>query len=110
MNNQKQIESIQLWQFLLELLTDKQANGLIRWIGTQGEFEFLDPDRVARLWGERKGYENMTYSKLSRALRNYYATNLLSKSATRQYVYKFDFDLKESLGYSVQEITNLIEN
>lgn len=110
MNIQKQSESIQLWQFLLELLTDKQSINLIRWVGTNGEFEFVDPDKVARLWGERKGYQNMNYSKLSRALRNYYSTNLLSKVNTHQYMYKFDFDLRESLGYSVDEIQNLIKN
>jgi hypothetical protein len=105
--NNNQTESIQLWQFLLELLTDRHSADLIRWIGTDGEFEFVQPDTVAKMWGSRKGYSNMTYASLSRALRNYYSTNLLSKVNTRQYMYKFDFDLKEALGYSVQEIIKL---
>lgn len=102
------VENIQLWQFLLELLTDKNASDLIRWIGSDGQFEFIDPNQVARLWGERKGYTNMNYAKLSRALRNYYSSNLLSKVNTHQYMYKFDFDLKEALGYSVKDIVTLI--
>jgi hypothetical protein len=104
------VNSIQLWQFLLELLTEKQNLNIIRWIGENGEFEFVDPNQVAKLWGERKGYSNMNYSKLSRALRNYYSMNLLSKLNNHQYMYKFDFNLKEALGYSVKEIIFLVEN
>lgn len=100
--------SVQLWQFLLELLTDKQYVEVIRWVGKNGEFEFLDADRVALLWGERKGYANMNYSKLTRALRNYYSTGILSKVTGHQYLYKFMFDIKFVLGYSVEQITNLI--
>ena len=61
---------IQLWQFLLELLSDTAANaGIIAWEGTNGEFKLTDPDEVARKWGERKSKPNMNYDKLSRALR-----------------------------------------
>jgi len=60
---------IQLWQFLLELLSDCNNAGCITWEGTQGEFKLTDPDEVARRWGERKSKPNMNYDKLSRALR-----------------------------------------
>ena len=60
---------IQLWQFLLELLSDTANNSIITWEGTNGEFKLTDPDEVARKWGERKSKPNMNYDKLSRALR-----------------------------------------
>ena len=60
---------IQLWQFLLELLSDAANSNIIAWEGTNGEFKLTDPDEVARKWGERKSKPNMNYDKLSRALR-----------------------------------------
>jgi len=42
----------------------------ITWEGTNGEFKMVDPDDVARRWGERKSKPNMNYDKLSRALRS----------------------------------------
>ena len=60
---------IQLWQFLLELLSDSSNATCITWEGTNGEFKLTDPDEVARRWGERKSKPNMNYDKLSRALR-----------------------------------------
>lgn len=60
---------IQLWQFLLELLTDREHRGAIQWIGTEGEFKLNQPEAVAQLWGARKNKPSMNYEKLSRALR-----------------------------------------
>jgi C-ets-1 len=37
---------IQLWQFLLELLTDKSCQGFISWTGDGWEFKLSDPDEV----------------------------------------------------------------
>jgi hypothetical protein len=34
---------IQLWQFLLELLTDKDHRDVIQWLGDDGEFKLLNP-------------------------------------------------------------------
>ena len=44
---------IQLWQFLLELLTDKDCQSFISWTGDGWEFKLTDPDEVARRWGIR---------------------------------------------------------
>uniref|UniRef100_A0A8C8RUN8 ETS transcription factor ELK1 n=1 Tax=Pelusios castaneus TaxID=367368 RepID=A0A8C8RUN8_9SAUR len=64
--------SVTLWQFLLQLL-EQQSNGhLIAWTSSDGEFKLVDAEEVARLWGLRKNKTNMTYDKLSRALRYYY--------------------------------------
>ena len=82
---------IQLWQFLLELLSDSANAGCITWEGTNGEFKLVDPDEVARRWGERKSKPNMNYDKLSRALRYYYDKNIMTKVHGKRYAYKFDF-------------------
>ena len=60
---------IQLWQFLLELLSDATNSAIITWEGTNGEFKLTDPDEVARKWGGRKSKPNMNYDKMSRAMR-----------------------------------------
>jgi len=82
---------IQLWQFLLELLSDPQNASFIAWEGNNGEFKLTDPDEVARRWGERKNKPNMNYDKLSRALRYYYDKNIMTKIHGKRYAYKFDF-------------------
>lgn len=63
----------------------------IRWEGTQGEFKLVDPDEVAKKWGDRKSKPNMNYDKLSRALRYYYDKGILTKVHGKRYTYKFDF-------------------
>ena len=61
--------TVQLWQYLLELLDTPSMSNIITWEGGHGEFRLRDPEEVARLWGERKNKKNMNYDKLSRALR-----------------------------------------
>lgn len=70
---------IQLWQFLLEILTDREYLGVIEWCGDSGEFKLNDPELCASLWGQRKNKPAMNYEKLSRALRYYYDGDLISK-------------------------------
>ncbi|XP_003744297.1 ETS domain-containing transcription factor ets-5-like [Galendromus occidentalis] len=82
---------IQLWQFLLELLSDSSNANCIAWEGSNGEFKLTDPDEVARRWGERKSKPNMNYDKLSRALRYYYDKNIMTKVHGKRYAYRFDF-------------------
>ncbi|XP_011330308.1 DNA-binding protein Ets97D isoform X2 [Ooceraea biroi] len=100
---------IQLWQFLLELLTDKEYKGAIQWIGTEGEFKLNQPEAVAQLWGARKNKPSMNYEKLSRALRYYYDGDMISKVHGKRFVYKFVCDLKQLLGYSAAELSKLVE-
>ncbi|XP_043206146.1 ETS homologous factor-like, partial [Amphibalanus amphitrite] len=81
-----------LWQFLLALLHDKSHNpSMIKWDDfEQGRFKFVQSEAVARLWGSRKGYEtNMTYEKLSRAMRYYYKPGILEPVVGRRLVYAF---------------------
>lgn len=61
--------SIQLWQFLLELLSSSEHSDLLEWHGDEGEFRLLNPEKVAELWGRVKSKAGMNYEKMSRALR-----------------------------------------
>ncbi|XP_064471644.1 ETS-like protein pointed isoform X2 [Ornithodoros turicata] len=100
---------IQLWQFLLELLTDKSCQGFISWTGDGWEFKLTDPDEVARRWGIRKNKPKMNYEKLSRGLRYYYDKNIIHKTAGKRYVYRFVCDLQALLGYSPEELHAMVE-
>lgn len=116
---------IQLWQFLLELLTSREHRHLITWESNHnsssssnvlataapsagGEFKLLQPEEVATLWGDRKNKPTMNYEKLSRALRYYYDGDMISKVAGKRFVYKFVCDLRQVLGYSAAELANLV--
>ncbi|XP_009281267.1 PREDICTED: protein C-ets-2 [Aptenodytes forsteri] len=95
---------IQLWQFLLELLTDKSCQSFISWTGDGWEFKLADPDEVARRWGRRKNKPKMNYEKLSRGLRYYYDKNIIHKTSGKRYVYRFVCDLQNLLGYTAEEL------
>lgn len=99
---------IQLWQFLLELLTDRDSRHLIMWVGENGEFKLNDPEQVAQQWGRRKNKPAMNYEKLSRALRYYYDGDMIHKVHGKRFVYKFVCDLKNLLGYSAGELSRLV--
>ncbi|XP_076325614.1 protein c-ets-1-A-like isoform X3 [Tachypleus tridentatus] len=100
---------IQLWQFLLELLTDKTCQGFISWTGDGWEFKLTDPDEVARRWGIRKNKPKMNYEKLSRGLRYYYDKNIIHKTAGKRYVYRFVCDLQCLLGYTPEELHAIVD-
>merc|ERR1711992_430578 len=99
---------VQLWQFLLELLTDKQHCEVIHWVGEEGEFKLESPEIVAQLWGTRKNKPNMNYEKLSRALRYYYDGDMICKVHGKRFAYKFVCNLKELIGYDASELSRLV--
>ncbi|KAL6473125.1 hypothetical protein MHYP_G00193130 [Metynnis hypsauchen] len=99
---------IQLWQFLLELLTDTTCQGIISWTGDGWEFKLTDPDEVARRWGRRKNKPKMNYEKLSRGLRYYYDKNIIHKTSGKRYVYRFVCDLHNLLGYTAEELHSML--
>ncbi|XP_065206093.1 transforming protein p54/c-ets-1 isoform X2 [Planococcus citri] len=100
---------IQLWQFLLELLTDKSCQGFISWTGDGWEFKLTDPDEVARRWGVRKNKPKMNYEKLSRGLRYYYDKNIIHKTAGKRYVYRFVCDLQALLNCTPEQIHEYVD-
>ncbi|BFZ13649.1 hypothetical protein BsWGS_16690 [Bradybaena similaris] len=99
---------IQLWQFLLELLTDRLCREVITWKGNEGEFQLINQELVAQMWGQRKNKPTMNYEKLSRALRYYYGGDMIVKVSGKRFVYKFVRDLKELIGYSAAELSRLV--
>ncbi|XP_070711355.1 protein C-ets-1-like [Pempheris klunzingeri] len=100
---------IQLWQFLLELLTDRSCQSCISWTGDGWEFKLNDPDEVALLWGRRKNKPKMNYEKLSRGLRYYYDKNIIRKTAGKRYVYRFVCNLQGLLGYEPEELHAMLD-
>lgn len=104
---------IKLWQFLLELLTDDESTDCIRWEGTDGEFRMVDPDAVARKWGQRKNKPTMSYDNMSRALRFYYDKFILTKVSGKRHTYRFNFGaimqmMKSSSGHGQTDFYGLI--
>lgn len=60
-----------LWEFIRDLLLDPQhCPSVICWENhDDGVFRFVKSEKVAKIWGDRKGNEKMNYEKLSRAMR-----------------------------------------
>ncbi|XP_067902546.1 ETS homologous factor [Heterodontus francisci] len=72
-------QSQYLWEFVRDiLLSPEESNGVLKWEDrNEGIFKVVKSDSLAKLWGQRKNNERMTYQKLSRALRHYYKTGIL---------------------------------
>ena len=100
---------IQLWQFLLELLTDRDCQNCISWTGKEWEFKLIDPEEVAHRWGARKNKPKMNYEKLSRGLRYYYDKNIIHKVPGKRYVYRFVCELESILGMSFGELQHQLK-
>ncbi|CAH8586478.1 unnamed protein product [Schistosoma rodhaini] len=100
--------SLQLWQFLIALLDDKESQHLICWTGRKLEFKLNDPEEVARLWGIQKNRPAMNYDKLSRSLRYYYEKGIMQKVSGERYVYRFVYEpeLLFSLAFPGEEHSN----
>ncbi|XP_067942043.1 retroviral integration site protein Fli-1 homolog isoform X2 [Watersipora subatra] len=80
-----------LWEFVLNLLLDKETNpDIIKWEDRKnGVFRIVRSEEVAKLWGKRKSNPTMTYEKMSRAMRYYYRKSILERIDGRRLVYKF---------------------
>lgn len=92
-----------LWEFIRDILIHPELNeGLMKWENRhEGVFKFLRSEAVAQLWGQKKKNSNMTYEKLSRAMRYYYKREILERVDGRRLVYKFG---KNSSGWKEEEI------
>ncbi|NXG70863.1 ELF5 factor, partial [Baryphthengus martii] len=79
-----------LWEFVRDLLLSPEENtGILEWENReQGVFRVVKSEALAKMWGQRKKNDRMTYEKLSRALRYYYKTGVLER-VDRRLVYKF---------------------
>ncbi|NP_001133434.1 transcription factor ETV6 [Salmo salar] len=79
-----------LWDYVYQLLSDSRYDNYIRWEDTETKvFRIMDPNGLARLWGNHKNRTNMTYEKMSRALRHYYKLNIIRKEPGQRLLFRF---------------------
>uniref|UniRef100_A0A663E5K3 ETS-related transcription factor Elf-5 n=1 Tax=Aquila chrysaetos chrysaetos TaxID=223781 RepID=A0A663E5K3_AQUCH len=84
------LQNSHLWEFVRDLLLSPEKNGgILEWEDRgQGIFRVVKSEALAKMWGQKKKNDRMTYEKLSRALRYYYKTGILER-VDRRLVYKF---------------------
>ncbi|XP_066109014.1 transcription factor ETV7 isoform X1 [Saccopteryx bilineata] len=79
-----------LWDYVYQLLSDPRYESYIRWEDKKAKtFRVVDPNGLARLWGNHKNRVNMTYEKMSRALRHYYKLNIIKKEPGQKLLFRF---------------------
>ncbi|KAL8614134.1 hypothetical protein ACOMHN_026351 [Nucella lapillus] len=82
-----------LWEFIYQLLQERggSSRSYVCWEGDGQDlvFRIVNPTGLAELWGHQKNRTNMTYEKLSRALRYYYKMNIIKKVPGKRLTYKF---------------------
>ncbi|XP_036095278.1 transcription factor ETV7 isoform X2 [Rousettus aegyptiacus] len=79
-----------LWDYVYQLLSDTRYESYIRWEDKNAKiFRVVDPNGLAKLWGNHKNRVNMTYEKMSRALRHYYKLNIIKKEPGQKLLFRF---------------------
>lgn len=79
-----------LWEFIYQLLQNPCYKEYVCWEKLDDYvFRINNPTGLAQLWGHQKNRTNMTYEKLSRALRYYYRMNIIKKVSGKRLTYKF---------------------
>ncbi|XP_061826995.1 transcription factor ETV7 isoform X2 [Nerophis lumbriciformis] len=79
-----------LCDYVYTLLCDGRYQEYIRWEDRSSlVFRVVDPNGLARLWGCHKNRDNMTYEKMSRALRHYYKLNIIKKERGQKLLFRF---------------------
>ncbi|XP_068516184.1 LOW QUALITY PROTEIN: transcription factor ETV7 [Anas acuta] len=79
-----------LWDYVYQLLSDSRYMPYIRWEDKEAKvFRIVNPNGLAQLWGNHKNRMNMTYEKMSRALRHYYKLNIIKKEPGQKLLFRF---------------------
>ncbi|NXB86686.1 ETV7 factor, partial [Vidua chalybeata] len=79
-----------LWEYVYQLLADPRYEPYIRWEDREAKvFRVVNPNGLAQLWGNHKNRMNMTYEKMSRALRHYYKLNIIRKEPGQKLLFRF---------------------
>ncbi|NXV00146.1 ETV7 factor, partial [Cettia cetti] len=79
-----------LWEYVYQLLSDRRYEPYIRWEDREAKiFRVVNPNGLAQLWGNHKNRMNMTYEKMSRALRHYYKLNIIKKEPGQKLLFRF---------------------
>lgn len=99
---------VEIWQFLLNLLTDNEYKNLIEWVDSEGRFKIIKPNTVSIMWGLIKNNWCMNYNKVAAALRYHYGKGIIEK-AKGKFIYKFSVDIKTMVGHSPMDIKNIFE-
>lgn len=107
-SNQDFNHKIEIWQFLLNLLTDSEYQNVIEWIDNEGTFKILKPNTVAIMWGLIKNNWKMDYNKMATALRYHYGKGIIERSKGK-FLYKFAGDIKTMIGHSPMDIKEMFQ-
>ncbi|KAM6232665.1 transcription factor ETV7 isoform 3-T3 [Spheniscus humboldti] len=79
-----------LWDYVYQLLSDSRYKPYIKWEDKEAKvFRIVNPNGLAQLWGNHKNRMNMTYEKMSRALRHYYKLNIIKKEPGQKLLFRF---------------------
>ncbi|XP_059150650.1 transcription factor ETV6-like isoform X2 [Physella acuta] len=79
-----------LWEFIYQLLQDVKYSQYVCWESEpEMTFRINNPTSLAEFWGHQKNRNNMTYEKLSRALRYYYKMEIIKKVPGKRLTYQF---------------------
>ncbi|XP_013912052.1 PREDICTED: transcription factor ETV7 isoform X1 [Thamnophis sirtalis] len=79
-----------LLDYIYRLLSDSQYESFIKWEDKETKiFRVVNPNGLAGLWGNQKNRRNMTYEKMSRALRHYYKLNIIKKETGQKLLFRF---------------------
>ncbi|XP_075578383.1 transcription factor ETV7 isoform X1 [Pelecanus crispus] len=79
-----------LWDYVYHLLSDSRYKPYIKWEDKEAKvFRVVNPNGLAQLWGNHKNRMNMTYEKMSRALRHYYKLNIIKKEPGQKLLFRF---------------------
>ncbi|XP_009078305.1 PREDICTED: transcription factor ETV7-like, partial [Acanthisitta chloris] len=95
-----------LWEYVYQLLSDSRYEPYIKWEDKEAKvFRVVNPNGLAQLWGNHKNRTNMTYEKMSRALRHYYKLNIIKKEPGQKLLFRF----LKTPGEVVQEKSSKLE-
>lgn len=97
---------VEIWQFLLNLLTDSEYQNVIEWIDNEGTFRIIKPSTVSIMWGLIKNNWTMDYNKMAAALRYHYGKGIIERVKGKFY-YKFAGNIKTIVGHSPMDMKNM---
>ncbi|XP_070601374.1 transcription factor ETV7 isoform X1 [Erythrolamprus reginae] len=97
-----------LLDYIYRLLSDSQYESVVKWEDKEAKiFRVVDPNGLAGLWGNHKNRRNMTYEKMSRALRHYYKLNIIKKETGQKLLFRFLKVPGEIKQYTVSKLKKL---
>lgn len=99
---------LEIWQFLLHLLTNAEYQNVIEWINNEGTFKIIKPNTLSVMWGLIKKNWRMDYKKMASALRYHYGRGIIERTRGK-FHYKFVGDIENMIGHSPMEIKNMFK-